>query len=223
MILIEKLVSLIAPSNCLVCGQEGQVLCESCTPGNLTPFGGRCFVCGRLSELSKTCPKCARLGGPRHVWINVLYDGAAERIVEEFKYDCVRPAGRFMAAQMAKSSMPFTDFLITSVPTASTRRRERGFDHAALLAQEVAKIYKADYRSVIRRLDQVRQVGANRAQRLRQAEASYKIKNPRSVRGKYIVIVDDVTTTGATLQAIARLLRKAGARRVDAMVFAKRL
>lgn len=154
------------------------------------------------------------------MWISFTYMDTVEQLVELFKFGCNRQAGHFMASKMDQE-LP-EQVMIAPIPTPSSRVRRRGFDHTALLAREISARQKLEYRQVLRRVGSSRQVGSGRAVRLKQAESSYAVTNPAHVRGRHIVLIDDVVTTGATLQAAARLLRKAGAKKVDAVVFAKR-
>jgi ComF family protein len=115
------------------------------------------------------------------------------------------------------------NYLIVPVPTASSRARQRGFDHSALLARLLARQLSMRYAPAMMRLGQNRQVGKTRAERIRQAEGRYIVKNSKDISGRNILLIDDVVTTGATLAAATKALRHAGAKRIDALVFAKRL
>lgn len=115
------------------------------------------------------------------------------------------------------------DYLVVPVPTATERVRQRGFDHARLLAKKVAEQLNLELAMPLRRYGQANQIGARRAQRLRQQEGVYQINDARKVAGRNVLIIDDVVTTGATLRAVTKVLRRAGAKHVDALVFAKSL
>lgn len=166
-----------------------------------------------------------RLGGPRQVWINTVYDELSGRLIEAFKYDCNRQAGRILAWLMGENLAlnKKLDYLLVPLPPAAGRRRERGFDHALLLAKLVAGRHRLSFACALGRQKDFRQVGASRAQRIAQAQASYFVRKPNAIAGRNILLVDDVVTTGATLQAAAKALRKAGAKRVDALVFARKI
>ena len=132
---------------------------------------------------------------------------------------------------MAETLLGFVDkevfvraeYLVIPIPTATSRTRNRSFDHSGLLARKVASKLNLKYFPALGRVGQSRQVGAKRTVRLTQAEDKYYVRFPSMVKGSRILLIDDVVTTGATLRAATKALRSAGARRVDALVFAKRL
>jgi ComF family protein len=228
---LESIIGWIAPPICLLCGSEGTSLCLSCAANNIIPYGERCFNCSALSPLGRTCQKCRHLNAPRSVWVATDYQGASKTLIQAYKFNHQREAVRPVASLMVETFLNFnsdqgireTKYLIVPVPTATSRVRERGFDHSALLARHIARKLGLRYSHAMKRLGQSRQVGKTRAERLRQVEDKYVTKNAQEIRGRNILLIDDVVTTGATLTAAAQALRKAGARRVDALVFAKRL
>ena len=119
-------------------------------------------------------------------------------------------------------ALPYLDpnTLVMPVPTATSRRRLRGYDHAALLAKTIARQLKLPYAPLLKRIGQVRQVGADRATRQTQRTTAFRLSHARLVVNASILLVDDILTTGSSLEATARVLRAAGARQVDAVVFA---
>ena len=113
------------------------------------------------------------------------------------------------------------DILIVPVPTATSRVRSRGYDHAKLLAKELAGAAQLKHESLLLRLCQTRQAGAKRQTRIQQLEGAFGLKK-QDIKGKHVLLVDDVVTTGATLEEAAKVLKQAGAKTIDAVVFAQK-
>lgn len=223
MSVLESLVGLIAPPDCLACGSEGSALCLDCSTKFIKAFGKRCWRCNKLSDGSKTCGSCRHVGGPGHVWIGTVYDGVAQNLVRLYKFGHLRAASEPIAHTMSETFGGASDCLVVPVPTATARVRERGFGHSELLAKTVAYQLKMPRANVLNRLGQSRQLGSARGDRLKQLEGKFAVRSTRYVRGRKILLVDDVLTTGGTLIAATQALRAAGAAQVDALVFAKRL
>jgi len=112
---------------------------------------------------------------------------------------------------------------VVPVPTATSRVRQRGFAHGELLAKMIAAELRMEYSLALRRLGQIRQLGSKRENRLVQLSDSFAAKNQRRVIDRKILLVDDVLTTGGTLIAASKVLKSAGAKEVNALVFAKKL
>lgn len=231
MSLAEAAIGWLAPPNCLICTQEGANLCLACQQAEITAYGERCFNCGQLSRQARTCPTCRRGGAPSHVWVATDYAGAAQALVTAYKFGHGRACSNEMTELMADTFLLYNpaeaatakNYLICYVPTASSRVRQRGFDHARRLAWQLADRLKLERADCLARLGQTQQVGASRSARLAQAAASYRVKSPSVVADRRILLIDDVVTTGATLTVAAKQLRQAGAKSVDALVFAKKL
>lgn len=230
MSLLELAIGWLAPATCIGCGKEGMPLCQQCQVFEITPFGERCYLCNKLSFNSKTCSKCSP-SSPSHVWITTDYEAVASKLIHKLKFDHLRAAARPMAGVMtdaaanlgAEQMLKTKNYIVMPLPTATSRVRERSFDHTALLAGYIAKKLGLAMSQNLRRLGQSRQVGAKRPVRQLQATGNYYVANPKAIAGKHILLVDDVVTTGATLRAATAELRKAGAKKVDALVFAKKL
>lgn len=221
MTILEAAISMIAPHDCLSCGKEGSLLCAWCVPEILSPLPPRCYKCYRATEESLVCKRC-RLGiRLKHVWVTTEYDGLAKELVRVFKFGRAQAAATIIAEAMSSRLPYLPDSLVVPVPTASSRRRQRGYDQAELLAKHLAtKLHLEHYRALAR-VGQTRQVGSKRGQRRQQLTNAFRPVHQKAVAGRHILIVDDIVTTGATLEAAARILKAAGAKTVDAIVFAQ--
>lgn len=231
MTILEAAIGWLAPATCIACGVEGAAICDFCKELEILPFGERCFRCYKMSPLSRTCKTCKVSGAPNRVWVVTMYEGPAKDLVQKYKFTHQRVAAADMAQLMSQTflsqnsnkSIYGKDYLLIPVPTAGARVRERSFDHASLLARKVGQQIGLKSQTLLGRHGSTQQVGASRAQRIKQVKNAIYVKNPQRVSGRNILLIDDVVTTGATLAECARTLRDNGAKSVDAMVFAKRI
>lgn len=221
--LLDSLIAVAAPHYCLVCGVEGFLLCGYCQH-DLSVVPSRCYRCQASTTDSKVCTSCRRQSSLKHVWVRTSYQDTSQRLLHMYKFERAQSAYKTIASSMGEV-LPVIpkDTLVVPVPTATVRQRLRGYDHALLLAKEIAKQRGLIYTKPVTRLSQARQVGASRKQRFKQLEQAIMVAKPGAVENQNILLVDDVTTTGATLEAVASALKRAGAKQVDALVFAQKL
>jgi ComF family protein len=224
--LIDSLLSVISPYDCLGCAAEGALLCADCR-GGLTPALPRCYRCHAVSASFTTCPACRPESPLRVVMPAVRYDGLAKDIVWRMKFARTQGAAAEIARlvedrlQLRRRLHGRPDIIITHAPTATVRVRQRGYDQASLIAHELAGITRLPYIPLLARRGSQKQIGATKEQRTQQLDGAFRAMRAGRIRGKHIILIDDVVTTGATLEAAANALLQAGARRVDAVVFAQ--
>lgn len=223
MFILERAISIIAPHVCIGCGQEGAVVCDWCLPDIASSLPSRCYRCKAQTDNGLVCRSCRRTSRLKHVWVRTSYEGSAKQLVHDFKFVRKQAAARQLALLTAEC-LPYlsSDTVITHIPTAPNRIRQRGYDHARLLVKAVAKECKLPYTSLLARTGRVRQVGATREKRLKQMEGVFRAKKGKIPKNAPILLVDDIVTTGGTLESAARCLWKAGVKQVDAAVFAQK-
>lgn len=220
---LASLVALIAPPRCAACTAPtaaGRTLCRACTT--------------QLPWLTDPCPRCALpqpCGPPcpaaraafTTAWAPLAYDGPARGLIHALKFHGRTATAHTMAAHIA-ANIPRPLLLDAAVlvpaPTHPTRKRTRGFDQAHLLACALTKRTNIPLLAALSRHGAAtRQLGAGRFAR---RSAEMDIEPSRAIHGTAILI-DDVHTTGATLDACARALRAAGAQDVRAVTYARTL
>jgi len=222
MSIIETIVRIFAPHCCIECNAEtDKLLCKDCTD-SLPVASSCCYRCLVPTQNYRVCAQCAPDVPLRQVVAYARYQGAAKEIVHRLKFERTQAAAAELAAMMVRR-LPYLPAaaIIVHVPTATSRVRVRGYDQACLIAGEFARRTNGNHQSTLARVGQKRQVGLGRADRLRQAQGVFRPVRPDAVRGRHVVLVDDVITTGATLEAAAQTLMHAGAARVSAVVFAR--
>lgn len=213
---------LLAPSICLGCGAPGADLCGACRRGLPWLSNPRCRRCG-LPGGCRRCPAAALAF--EAAWAPVAYAGAAQALVGALKFRRARAAAEPMVAAMARAPRWLWGEapMLVPVPTARERARARGFDQAVTLAAGLAGRGVGEVRACLERTGPAtRQFGAGRRQRLTAGRIDVRVRTGASVP-RACVLVDDVHTTGATLDACARALRSGGAGRVVALTYARAL
>jgi predicted amidophosphoribosyltransferase len=205
--MLDAVATVVAPPLCAACGRSCRVEAVLCT---------RCGrrLAGAEPLLGKGPP------GLDRAWSSAPHEGVARDLVAALKFRRLLPVADLMADRiqwLAPAHM--LSGAVVPVPAAAARLRRRGFDPAGELAAALAERLDAPLESCLARRGGRRQVGRRRAERLGQPPRIHATGiAPRSV-----LLVDDVLTTGATMSACAQALRAAGAARVVAVTFARRL
>ena len=205
--LASSALDLLYPRKCVGCGRAGAFLCDVC-----------------IAE----APRAADTVGVGLQLVLAPFEmqGAAQKAVHRLKYSGVRalaaPMGIAMAQHLERHGV--APDLIVPVPLHRSRQRERGYNQAALLAREVGGWMRVPVDAgLLERTESAGPQARSASREERQANVAGAFRARREVIGKSIVIVDDVTTTGATLQECAAVLRQAGARRAWGLTFAREI
>ncbi len=144
-------------------------------------------------------------------------EGVLEYMVDAAKFKSVREAADMQAELLAAVLPRFANAVVVPVPTIHSHVRRRGYDHTARLARRLARHIDGQYAPLLERRGNSVQHGAPRAQRLKQAAEAFAIHSPVDEHAQYL-LVDDVTTTGASILEAAKVLKTAGARHIYAAV-----
>ena len=233
--IVARLVDMVLPPRCLTCAAPAaspHALCPSCWAGLPLierPFCERLGIpftydhgAGVLSAEAIADPPA--FGKARAA---VRYEGAAIELVHRLKYaDRVENAALMgtLMTQAGRDLLEGADFLVP-VPLHRLRLWRRRFNQSALLAREIARRSDVPYDPflLLRKRRTPRQVGLSRNERARNVQGAFEVPQARrpDLEGKRIVLVDDVLTSGATAEACARALLRAGAGNVDVLTFAR--
>jgi len=215
---VNALLDLLLPPVCPGCGREGRALCEACAvvlrrrlnEPAATPIG----LAGALPAGLVQLEWCAAFTGPARAALHALKYGGELRLVE--------PLADEMAARWRRAAVGGE--LIAFVPVHEARRRQRGFDQAELLARAVGQ--RLDL-PVVPALERAARTTAQHrlGRHARSANVGHAFAVRASatarIRGRWIVLIDDVVTTGATMSACAGVLHAAGAAAVSGLALAR--
>ena len=244
MSLFARLLDVIYPPRCAVCGlfldgdpearnERGGLLCGSCLEGFRPVRSPRCTVCGipfpSAAGGEHLCGECIRKP-PRYDAARApyLYAGTLLEALRLFKYGRKSLLGPALGGLLARFAREWLaepqDLLVLPVPLHPRKVRERGFNQSLLLAQPVARELQSrlDFRCLKRVRYTAPQTGLGKEERRRNVRNAFEVAAPGAVDGHAVLLIDDVYTTGNTLNECARVLRKAGCRQVLCLTLARR-
>jgi ComF family protein len=206
------------PANCVGCGREGPPLCEACVPALdrrlEAPAGVPIGLPGDLPAPLLQLDWCAPFSGTVRAALHAIKYGGEQRIAE--------PLGAAVARRWARVGVG-TD-LVTHVPVHAARARSRGYDQAELVARVAARHLHLPYVPLLsRERVTIAQFDLDRSDRAANVAGAFAIRpEPRmTLVGRWVLLVDDVVTTGATLAACAEALERAGALGISAVTVAR--
>ena len=229
------LLNVLLPKTCAHCGQdlhylESAPLCPACADG-LEPLPElHCENCGLpLDDGGRACRDC-RGGAPRSLALArsaFVFNPQLRSLVHAFKYKAREDLAGFLAGKMA-AALPGFPELVTynfaaAVPLHPAKLRERGFNQAELLAAGLAARCSLFHLqgTAARTRNTPSQTTLSKAERKGNMAGAFSILKPELVKGRKILLVDDVATTLATLEELAAEFKKAGARSVAAYTLAR--
>ena len=221
---IQQIINLIYPARCPICNEIEQRqlhLCTQCEKDTVH-LHERCIGCGR----PKNSCCCAKNQFSLCLTSPFLYEGKLKQAIHRFKFGEETYLAKYFGKEVAESvkeefgNVSFD--IVTCVPQTKRRRRERGYNQSALLAKEVAKRLALPFDELLliksrNTADQHKLTGKARMQNLKNAFAANKTE---SIKGKTILLCDDIKTTGATLNECRKTLLKAGAQAICCAVIA---
>jgi len=221
---IGATLDLVFPPQCALCRRAGAMLCGDCVEALPRADGPRCGRCWERVRNRPLCRYCAE-SPPRYASLRsaFLMEGGARQLVHELKYGGMIA----IAAPMADLLMEGCDVedvdVVVPVPLHASRERSRGFDQAATLARHVAKRMRlpCERRAARRIRATAPQVKTMSREARRENVAGAFSAQPGAVEGRRVLLIDDVATTGATLDACATALLDAGAASVRCATFAR--
>ena len=219
--------------HCLLCDEATDTSLPICSPCELElPWLGDCCQCCAL-PLPMTgliCGHCLKQPPAFHtVHAPWVYGFAVDSLIIRFKHNSKWPYGRLLADLLSQSLLDRFNCgekrpdLLLPVPLSVQRLRQRGYNQAAMLGQWLQQSLNIPCNDqwLMRVLDTPAQQALDAKTRKRNLLQAFSLSPTAQVAGLHIALVDDVLTTGATAQSLARLLLKAGAQRVDVYCLAR--
>ncbi len=220
--------NLLFPKRCIVCGKEGSFICAACFINKPYIMPPVCPLCGRPQPSGVMCPDCvswqADIDAIRSPF---RFEGTVKQAVYQLKYRNLRAIAPFLAGLMADylEMYPVTGDVLVPVPLHRSRYRARGYNQSFLLAEGLAGRLGLPVESRV--LVKTR-TGTPQAKTTSVHERKANVAGSFScigtgLAGREVILVDDVATSGATLNACAKALKEAGATTVTGLTFAREI
>jgi len=200
--IFNKILAVLFPQKCLGCKKENEILCPDC-----------------LLKINR--PDTPHLNGI-HIASN-YQDAVLKKALWMLKYQGVKQLAKPLA-QLIKEriwkKLETENWLVIPVPLSKNKLRHRGYNQAEMIAGELSDNVRADI--LFKKFHTKSQVEVkNKEERLANIIGSFEIKNPEKIKGKKIILIDDVLTTGATMREVKKVLKEAGAKKVIGVVVAR--
>lgn len=219
---------LLFPQSCVGCGKGGFLICPSCTSQLSRIAPPLCPLCGRPQPSGVLCPTCvnwqADIDGIRSPF---RFEGTMRQAIHQLKYRNIRalaePLAKLLGDYLATNPVPGE--ALVPVPLHPKRLRERGYNQSGLLAAELGKIIGLPVMDehVVRERHNLPQARtASVEERQNNVAGAFHCRDD-SLRNKQVILVDDVATSGATLNASAQALKAAGAASVWGLTVAREI
>lgn len=216
---------MLYPPTCVGCGMRGYRFCPRCTAQVKTLGNNVCQICGEPGIYDDFCKRCSDHTPAFHAirsW--GIYEEPLNRAIQALKYKRNLPLGYIFASNLVPiyKDQGWSLNLVVPVPLSKRRKRERGFNQSEYIAQPLARQLGITYRpnALVRLRDTKSQVGLSLTERRTNVQNAFKADS-RLVTGNSILVVDDVATSGATLDACAEALLDAGAAVVYGLTVAR--
>ncbi|MDK9703709.1 MAG: ComF family protein [Sulfuritalea sp.] len=214
------------PQDCFLCAAPGSdsLLCASCADSLPRLSAERCPVCALPTPDASICGACLKQAPHFDSTQAVFrYEFPVDSLIQALKYAHRLAGADFLGKALAMEAMPRRPDLIVPVPLAAARLAKRGFNQALEIARPLAYALDApvETRGIRRRHDTVPQASLPWKERAKNIRHAFECE--LDLTGSTVLLVDDVMTTGATLDELARTLKTHGAARVDNLVLARAL
>ena len=226
--LIPKILNILYPSKCPVCGNETDVsglapICSSCWEGIKKYTGPFCRVCAAplVSEYAEVCGQCIKTPPPFSRALTCgLYEGTLSEAINQLKFFGNKRLSKPLAGLLLGLDLPEMDGIVP-VPLSIKSLRERGFNQALLISRVLSRKLRMPLLTdtLLKIKETPPQIGLSAKERLTNIRKAFMAKG--DIEGLSLFLVDDVMTTGATVRECSKVLRKAGAKEVVVLTLAR--
>lgn len=217
-----QLLDFIFPKRCVSCGDFGSYICVKCRGKVVYVENPVCPVCQRQAIGGRTHPGCMTRYGLDGLMVGFRYKGPAKLAIVKIKYKWVSDAAEQLVGLFCKNMWKFSippEYVLVPIPLHIKRNNWRGFNQAELICKILSVHFGVEATNLLKRkLETKTQVGLSRQERKNNIKGAFELR--AVVPKRAIILVDDVYTTGATMNEACRELKRAGVDEVWGMAIA---
>ena len=235
LLLIDDILGLLSPHICKECGSIGATYCRRCIFNTIKRNDHICLYCRQPAEHNNLCDSCCK---KYHLFDDVIAirprKGSLKSLVGDYKYNSelasCRPIAELLAAKIAGLNQ-HDEIEIVPIPTISAHVRQRGFDHTCMVAKQLAKLanLRVNNKILIRADNSSQHTLSGKERRTRITKSLVLNEKYRRVIGnddemtslpipRTVIVLDDIWTTGATMETAAKLLLSIGVQKIIGLV-----
>lgn len=222
MSLVKQILNFLLPPHCPICHarlQDEFLLCGPCFSGLKFINNHICSLCGREILSGKMCGECLRKSPKFDKCLSVFqYNTTIKSLILPFKHADHQELAPLFVKWLILKGKPLIEEcdVLIPVPLHARRLFKRKYNQSALLAQKLAQHFKKEYQPLVlkRKRNTPSQGHLNKQKRQENIRGAFYVATPEKIQGKKILLIDDVYTTGATLNECAKVLKKAKVQKV---------
>jgi len=239
--IIKHLMDIIYPPRCHICGEfikramceeERHLICDMCLESLPLMRSPICPVCSlKLPDSAQgdhLCERCIRRPPFfKKLFAPFMYTGILKNAIHGMKYRGKRQIadslGIFVSSYAKRYLFSLKRPIVIPVPLHKDRIRMRGYNQSLLIAKQISSAMgiELDRFSLVRRMDTVPQINLKMNERMKNVRDAFKVERRENIKGRDVILVDDVATTCSTLNECARMLKKAGSGDIFCLVIAR--
>lgn len=222
------MLDLLFPRRCVVCGQSSAYICFACANEIQYLKTPVCLKCGKITKNGEFCSTCRSKYHLYGIIYSTTYDCApVKELLHHLKYNGIVEIGELLGDILAArliGRLPFKNMVVVPVPLFRKREQQRGYNQAELIARRLSKRLNLPGGLALERIKNTStQVGLHKKERELNVAGDFKCIDSELITGKVVILVDDVVTTGSTMNECAAVLKAAGAKKVIGAAVAKRV
>lgn len=228
------ILDILFPKRCVACKRMGDFVCSNCFARISFDARTICPLCNKPSFTGKTHETCVTKYGMNGLLPCVVYAGVIKKLVYQFKYQpylsgLVETIANLMTENLSQNELFFQLMqslpLVLPVPLSSQRLKQRGYNHASLLASHVAQYFSLPFQEdiLLRVRDTRPQFRLSRSERFENIQGAFVVSEKKKtvIKNRTIILIDDIATSCSTLRECAKTLKRNGGHEVWGIVFAR--